>query len=231
MLLSVPKTWQLSRAKITILAILVAFVLFGATPGYLAGGKWAWMKPATVPTMKQLIAIKKSGINVPGWQTDSGKIAPQADRKWYIQELSQGSQKATVLLLPQTGDRQQPQVEWTDIEGIERWDSDSYQTLNLGIESPNQQFQTRFFRAWTKARTYAVVQWYAQSIGGSPSPSQWYINDRIAQWQKRRIPWVAVSIQIPMEPLDDLNKYRNPAEAIAKAVQTGLVSDALKSNA
>jgi cyanoexosortase B-associated protein len=230
MLLSVPKTWYLSRAKLLLLVILLALVLCGNLPSYLSG-QWRWATPIAVPTLPQLIAIKKSGLVIPGWQVQPNPAAPAAtnDRPWHQQDIVQGNQTATVFLLPQTGVKHQPQVEWTDMEGLQRWQSDSYQTLTLGLDAPPQQFTTRFFRAWTKAKTYAVVQWYAQSNGGSPSPSRWYFADRIAQWQQRRVPWVAVSIQIPMEPLDDLSKYQGPATAIAKAVQTGLATGALKS--
>ncbi len=228
MSLSIPQSAKLSRAKIVLLTILTVLMLLGAVPGYVAGGKWAWYSAPEVPNLNQLRAIKGEGIPIPGWQTQPPQSPIPADQQWHMQEVAQGAQKATVFLLPQTGIKHQPQVEWADLEGRQRWQSDSYQTLNLAIDAPSQQFTTRFFRAWTKARTYAVVQWYAQPLGGNPVPSQWYIADRLAQWQRRRVPWVAVSIQVPMEPLDDLSKYQGQVATIAKAVQTGLVTTTFK---
>jgi cyanoexosortase B-associated protein len=229
MSLSISQSPKLSRAKIVLLTILTLLMLIGAAPGYIAGGKWAWFSAPEVPNMHQLRAIKGEGIPIPGWQTQPPQAPIPTEQQWHMQDVVQGEQKATVFLLPQTSLKHQPQVEWTDMEGRQRWQSDSYQTLNLAIDAPSQQFTTRFFRAWTKARTYAVVQWYAQPQGGNPVPSQWYIADRFAQWQRRRVPWVAVSIQISMAPFDDLSKYQGQAATIAKAVQTGLVTTTFKS--
>jgi cyanoexosortase B-associated protein len=228
MLLSAPKTWNLSRAKLVLLLVLMVVFLWGTAPGYFAGGKWRWAAPPNLPNMAQLRSIKAKGLSIPGWQTQSGQVSPMS-AQWYIQTVAQGAQpnspQATILMLPQTGSKHQPQVEWTDVAGFERWQSDSYQTLQLESGSPDgakQAFTTRFFRAWTRAKTYAVVQWYAQPQGGSPSATQWYLADRIAQLSQQRIPWVAVSILVPMEPLGDLNQYRDTASQIAQATQTGL---------
>jgi cyanoexosortase B-associated protein len=222
MLLSVPKTWSLSRAKLILLIVLVTIVFFTAAPSYLSQ-KWRWTSPLALTNLSEMKAIKQSGIDVPGWTTTLGQATTISEHQWFAQDLRQSAPSgteplvATVLLRSQTSAKLQPQVEWADIEGVERWQSDSMQILQL-----QSTFSPRFFRAWTKTKTYAVVQWYAQPGGGTAQPSQWYIADRLAQWQQRRVPWVAVSIQIPILPLDDLSKYRSNAEAIAKAVQTGV---------
>jgi cyanoexosortase B-associated protein len=228
MLLSVPKTWSLSRAKLILLIVLTTIVFFTAAPSYLSQ-KWRWTSPLALTNLPQMKAIKQSGIDVPGWTTTLGQGTKISEHQWFAQDLRQsapaGTEQpagtkepvATVLLRPQTTAKLQPQLEWADIEGAERWQSDSMQTLQL-----QPTFSPRFFRAWTKTKTYAVVQWYAQPGGGTAQPSQWYIADRLAQWQQRRVPWVAVSIQMPIPPLDDLSKYRSNAEAIAHAVQTGV---------
>jgi cyanoexosortase B-associated protein len=220
MLLSVPKTWSLSRAKLILLIVLTAIVLLTAAPSYLSQ-KWRWTSPLALDNLPQLKAIKQSGVDVPGWTTTLGQGTSIGEHQWFAQDLRQEQQVATVLLLPQTSPKLQPQGEWADIEGVERWQTDSMQTLQLQSKL-QPTFAPRFFRAWTKTKTYAVVQWYAQSNGGTAQPGQWYIADRLAQWQQRRVPWVAVSIQMPIPPLDDLSKYRSNAEAIAKAVQTGV---------
>jgi cyanoexosortase B-associated protein len=221
MLLSVARSWHLSRAKIVLLILLTVLTLVGAVPHYITQ-KWPWKMPPAVANLNQVRTIRQQGIPLQTWQTKTGQAIMLGNQHWYLQNLVQGKQAATLFLMPQPGPTAQPQVEWNDLEGIQRWQSDSYQTLKLSIPNPQQQFKAHFFRAWTREHTYAVVQWYAQTNGGSPYPSQWYIADRLAQWRHARIPWVAVSVQLQMEPLDDLHKYQAPAMAIAQEIQSRL---------
>jgi cyanoexosortase B-associated protein len=218
MLLSVPRSWNLSRAKLVLLVFLAGLLLLGAVPHYL-NQKWPWKMPPPVTQLKELRAIRKTGVPIQHWKTQDGKALELGEHHWYSQTLIKGDQTANLLLLPQGGPMQQPQVEWNDIQGIYRWQSDSYKTFRIAT---NPAFEIRLFRAWTGSKTYAVMQWYAQSNGGSPWPSRWYIADRLAQWQRQRVPWVAVSVQLPMEPLDDLGKYQERAFALAQDVQVSL---------
>jgi cyanoexosortase B-associated protein len=206
------------------LIILIALILMLVTSAVpqAIGQRWSWRKPPEVAQLRELRTLRKQGIAIGNWQTAEGKEIQLGDRNWYWQTLKQKKTTAAVLFMPQTDSKQQPQVEWTDIQGIQRWQSDSEQTLKIQAEALKQPFETRFFRALTPDRTFAVVQWYAQSNGGSPSPAQWYFNDRQAQWQRQRIPWVAVNVQLPMEPRDDLKKYEAQATQLAAAVQLSL---------
>ncbi len=220
MLLSVPRSWNLSRAKLVLLVFLLGLLLVGAMPHYLTQ-KWPWKAPPPVAHLAELRAIRKVGLPIANWKTTQGKPLELGEHKWYQQAIAKGSQSATVLLLPQGGPTQQPQVEWNDIQSIQRWQRDSDKTLT--IAPPNAAaFSPRLSRAWTPTHTYAVIQWYAQSNGGSAIPSRWYLADRIAQWQRQRVPWVAVSVQMPMEPLDDLSKYEAGAIALAQDIQSSL---------
>jgi cyanoexosortase B-associated protein len=228
MLLSVPRSWNLSRAKLVLLVFLLGLLLVGAMPHYLTQ-KWPWKAPPPVAHLAELRAIRKVGLPIANWKTTKGAPLELGDHKWYQQAIAKGAQTATVLLLPQGGPTQQPQVEWNDIQSIQRWQRDSDKTLTIayGWSSTNAPtnaaaFSPRIFRAWTNTHTYAVIQWYAQSNGGSAIPSRWYLADRIAQWQRQRIPWVAVSVQMPMEPLDDLRKYEAGAIALAQDIQSSL---------
>jgi cyanoexosortase B-associated protein len=228
MLLSVPRSWNLSRAKLVLLVFLLGLLLVGAMPHYLTQ-KWPWKAPPPVAHLAELRAIRKVGLPIANWKTTKGAPLELGDHKWYQQAIAKGAQTATVLLLPQGGPTQQPQVEWNDIQSIQRWQRDSDKTLAIayGWSSTNAPtnaaaFSPRIFRAWTNTHTYAVIQWYAQSNGGSAIPSRWYLADRIAQWQRQRIPWVAVSVQMPMEPLDDLRKYEAGAIALAQDIQSSL---------
>lgn len=210
-----------SRSKLIILIALILMLVTSAVPQAI-GQRWSWRKPPEVAQLRELRTLRRQGIAIGNWQTAEGKEIQLGDRNWYWQTLKQDKTTAAVLFMPQTDSKQQPQVEWTDIQGIQRWQSDSEQTLKIQAEALKQPFETRFFRALTPDRTFAVVQWYAQSNGGSPSPAQWYFNDRQAQWQRQRIPWVAVNVQLPMEPRDDLKKYEAQATQLAAAVQLSL---------
>jgi cyanoexosortase B-associated protein len=81
--------------------------------------------------------------------------------------------------------------------------------------------KARFFRAWNQ-QTFAVVQWYAFNNGGHFSPANWFWQDQLAQLSDRRVPWVAVCLKIPIEPLGELKDAQSVAESLAKTVQTQL---------
>jgi cyanoexosortase B-associated protein len=215
-----PRSWHLSRAKFVLLVLLFGLILLGAAPHYL-NQKWPWLMPPPIAQLKELRAIRQQGVPIQSWQTAAGQPLEMGEHHWYQQSLAQGDRTATVLLLPQGSPTQQPQVEWNDIQGIQRWQTDSLKTLRVTGQAPDP-FETRFFRAWTPTHTYAVLQWYAQSNGGSPVASKWYVVDRLAQWRQQRVPWIAVSVQMPMAPLDDLAKYQDGAIALAQDIQVSL---------
>ncbi len=222
---SLSKSRSLSRAKLVLLAILAGLFCLGALPGYFQG-QWRWKNPPLVNTLRELQEVKKSGVAVDNWTvSDIGPIVI-GEHNWVQQTLTQESQSAQVLMLPQGSNKRQPQVEWMDIDGIQRWQQDSHQSLALNLSG--NAIQTRFFRAWNNKQTYGVVQWYALPQGGVATPGGWFWRDRTAQWQNRRVAWVAVSILIKMEPLDDLSKYRQTAESLVQSVQSGLMRQALK---
>ncbi len=212
--------------KITLLIFLSILLAIGTVPGYLAG-KWQWQNPPSVKTLGELKAIRKAGVVIPGWKTIEQKSVVLGEHPWSIQSIeNEKKETTTVFLFTQNGPRDQPQVEWSELNGVHRWqsDSESQQTFTAD-QTP---ITARLFRAWTANRTYAVMQWYAWSDGGHPEPSHWFWADRMAQFQGKRQPWIAVSILLPMEPLDDLNKYRDRITAIAQPLQTQLHQTALK---
>ncbi|MEL7331712.1 MAG: cyanoexosortase B system-associated protein [Cyanobacteria bacterium J06560_2] len=148
-----------------------------------------------------------------------------------------------LLLRPQVWEADQPEVEWLDVEGSQRWQTDSRQRLSIAIaanpksgpsagsrlkDAPHNsetiRIKTDFFRAWSQDQTYAIVQWYASPIGGSASPAWWFWADQQAQWsQRQRLPWVAVSLWLPIEPLGDIVRHRDRAIALSRAVQSELL--------
>ena len=221
--------------QITLLIFLSTLLVVGTVPGYLAG-KWQWQNPPAVKVLGELKQIRKQGIEIPGWRTTEQKSMVLGEHPWSIQTIESETRDATkdatkdtatVFLFTQNGPRDQPQVEWSELDGVQRWkrDSESQQSFTV-----NQVPVTaRLFRAWNSKQTYAVMQWYAWSEGGHPEPSHWFFADRLAQFQGKRQPWIAVSILLPMEPLDDLNKYRDKITALAQPIESRLLEKTLKS--
>jgi hypothetical protein len=106
--------------------------------------------------------------------------------------------------------------------------SDSQHDLKFTIDNNSQSLDitARLFRAWNDKQTFAVVQWYARPDGGNFASSSWFWADQIAQLQDRRVPWIAVCLKIPIEPLGDLNKVEADFKAIASLVQQTLMKTA-----
>ncbi len=225
MLTSLSKSFRVNLPKVVLLLILSGLVCLGALPGYVSGGQWRWTAPPKVTVLDPLNALKKDGIEIPGWQTIEKNVTSIGEHKWMHQELQNATQtKATVLFFPQARSIDQPQVEWADLDGSQRWKTDSHrqiQTDSITVE---------FLRAWTPSQTYAVMRWYAWENGGHPAPIQWFIRDRIAQWQNRRAAWVAVTVILPIEPLEEIEPYRSQLESIVQTVQSTLTNQVLRSN-
>jgi cyanoexosortase B-associated protein len=229
MSVSLPKFKQLPISRIILLLLLVVLVCIGTVPGYLAGGKWRWMSPPKVATLSELKAIKNTGLPLNGWQTVDKQLLPIGNHKWLKQDLTDGAEtKAILLLFPQNGPVDQPQVEWTDIQGTLSWKTDSDRIVEF--TASDARVTARYFRGWTKQQTYAVVQWYAWSTGGHPDPSQWFLVDRLAQLQNRRAAWVTISLLLPIEPLGDIEKSWDKAQSLAQTVQSSLMSTVLRSD-
>ncbi|AKG24611.1 hypothetical protein IJ00_12705 [Calothrix sp. 336/3] len=230
------KERQFSQA-IAVLLLLFLLVI-GAVPGYLAG-KWQWQQPPSITTLKQLKEIRNHGLQVPGWRISEQVEQQVGEHAWSLQlmEKENSSQRALMLLLPQNGPRNQPQVEWTEMEGWGRarwgkWDVAQLRTVNFTAKSPetpnsSANITARFFRASTPESTFAALQWYAWRQGGHPSPLKWFTTDQIAQWHRQRAAWVAVSIFLPMEPLGDIEKSWNEIKSLGETVQATLIKSYL----
>ena len=217
--------------QIALLIFLSILLAVGTVPGYLAG-QWQWQNPPAVKVLGELKQIRKQGIEIPGWRTTEQKSLVLGEHPWSIQTIESETKtptkdNATVFLFTQNGPRDQPQVEWSDLDGVQRWKRDSESQQNFTVSQVP--VTARLFRAWNSRRTYAVMQWYAWSTGGHPEPSHWFFADRLAQFQGKRQPWIAVSILLPMEPLDDLNKYRDKITALAQSIESRLLETTLKS--
>ncbi|MEL6813557.1 MAG: cyanoexosortase B system-associated protein [Cyanobacteria bacterium J06598_3] len=155
-----------------------------------------------------------------------------------------------LLLRPQVYGADQPTVEWLDVKGSQGWETDSYQKIAFDLTLQNEgdsrskstenidqngrtvRINTDFFRAWSKEQTYAVLQWYAWPTGGSPSPAKWFWADQKVQWRRhQRMPWVAVSLWLPIEPLGDISPYQDLAKSLGKSVHQTLAQTAFQGTA
>lgn len=231
---------RISPADWLVPIALLALLLFGAVPNYLQG-RW-WHEQPPVAQLKQLKDLAKTGIVLPGWQTITQKNVELASGKWLLQELEAdktepvGDRQRQVLLLlrPQTsttGAGAQPQAEWGDFRSLgggQSWKSDSDRRLQFEVALSGRKpvtVEARFFRAWMRSQTYALVQWYARSDGGHPDPIRWFWVDRQARLSDRRIPWVAVCLLVPIEPLGDIETVRPLAESLGQKIQVAIMSE------
>jgi cyanoexosortase B-associated protein len=222
---------------VAVLLLLLLLLVIGGSPGYLKG-RWQWKQPPPVPNLTALREIRKTGITLPGWQTVQQAEQFVGTNKWSLQILKQqDTQNPAILLLhPQNGPMDQPEVEWTDINswGKIRWTtwdiaqqrSAEFTVKGLPKSAANTEtkVEARFFRVSTPRETFAVLQWYATPNGGHPSPFRWFVADQVAQWQKSRVPWVSVSILIPMEPLGQVETTWALAQSIGETVQATLMT-------
>lgn len=238
---------RLQIPRIAVVLLLLGLLIVSAAPSYLTG-QWTWTRPPQVSNLKQLKALKKTGLALPGWQIVEHKAVTIGGHKWLAQQVKRGTEPNVLLLLrPQDGPTDQPEIDWIDVDGVQRWSTDSYQSVRFTVDpktavtatqdtelvgsQPNRDrpvtVEARFFRGWTAKQTYAVLQWYALAQGGTASPTRWFFADRIAQWQKRRVAWVGVSILMPIEPLEDIEKYWSSVQGLGQTIQLELMRTAL----
>ncbi|MDF5710048.1 MAG: cyanoexosortase B system-associated protein [Nostoc sp. S4] len=228
---------QNQLSQVAALLLLLVLLVMGGVPGYLTG-HWQWKQPPPVANLKELRQIRKTGLTIPGWQTVEQTEQQIGEHKWSLQVIKKvGSEtQAILLLLPQNGPMDQPEVEWTEVNGWGRsrwgqWDVAQYRGAEFSVKpslklasNVETKVEARFFRASTQQQTFAVLQWYAMPNSGNPSPLNWFVADQLAQWRKQRTPWVSVSILIPMEPLGQVETSWPLAESIGETVQAALMA-------
>ncbi|MBD2693768.1 cyanoexosortase B system-associated protein [Anabaena catenula] len=227
-------------SQVAVLILLLLLLGIGAVPGYLTG-KWSWKQPPPVRELKELKNIRKVGLSLPGWQTIKQSESQIGEHKWSLQILKpeDSAIEVILLLLPQNGPRDQPEIEWTDINGWGKltwgqWNIAQYRDAEFTVKQPSviesnatKKVEARFFRATTQQKTFAVLQWYAMPDSGTSSPVKWFVADQLAQWQKKRVPWVAVSIMIPIEPFGEVETSWTKLQSLGATVQTALMAKAL----
>ncbi|HEY9625050.1 MAG TPA: cyanoexosortase B system-associated protein [Crinalium sp.] len=247
-MLSLPQLLPRSHlTRLLVAVFLLAIAAVPVIPAYVTQ-QWPWTNPPDVPHLTQLKQLRTAGLSLSGWTTLNHQVAELGGHKWSIQTMmptdaalqAQLNAPVVLMLRPQTWHRDQPQVDWMDINGVQQWTADSQRRLTFTISIPQPgnsansrqvDVAARFLRGWNQKQTYAVLQWYAWSDGGHPSPSQWFWADLSTQWRDRhRMPWVAVSLLVPIKPLGDINSVRSLVESIGQSIQSALMVNALNPN-
>ena len=218
--------WKTSPTKfftrVIVVLLLIAAIAIAAIPGYLRGGIWKWSELPPIENTRQMRELLTTGIQFDNWQTVVQKQIRIGGKKWSAQAITRGKSSPVIILLaPQTYYKDRPYVEWTDIQGLEKWKTDSHRHLKFTTDTSEAEVNARFFRAWNK-QTFAIVQWYAFPNGGSFSTENWFWRDTIAQLRQERVPWIAVCLKIPLKPLDDLESVETQAISLGKQVQDSL---------
>lgn len=214
---------------------LAAIAALAALPHYL-DGQWPWTQPLEVKQIEQLQSLKQTGIALPEWTLNQQQILKVNGHDWNFSEFvsapgntpSYPVQQFGLLLRPQPWHDDQPTVEWVDLRGAQSWQISQRQRLRFQASAPDGtdvSVQAQYYRAWNKQHTFAVLQWYAWPTGGSYAPGRWFWADQRSQWQShQRMPWIAVSLLIPMEPLGQVQPYQEGAIAIGRSIQTALMT-------
>ncbi len=218
---------RFSLSRWLIMLSLTLMIVMAAVPGYW-GKSWSWQEAPKVSAYQRLLKMRSTGLSIADWPTTLQKEIRLDNVKWSIQVVQQNEDlPVVVMLLPQGVEREKPHVmwsrpyvEWTGIDGIERWKHDRIKTLTFETAS-NHRVKARFFKAWNQ-QTFAVIQWYAWPGGGGTHSFDWFWRDQLAQLSGQRVPWVAVNIKIPTDPLSDLEEQKALAQSIAPKVQTAL---------
>jgi cyanoexosortase B-associated protein len=209
---------HLNLSHLVLIALLSLAIAIAAIPSYLSG-KWNWADLPKVEGIEHLRAIQKSGLTLLDRKTLKQQEIVIGGNQWSAQ-IIESDRKIELWLMPQDYYKNHPQVEWTDLKGFEGWTTADEQTLTLNFDG-QKRVKAKLFKAWNN-RTFAVIQWYAWYGGGSYSPMPWFFSDLWAQLQKRRTPWVAVSLKIPIEPLAELETQESLIILLAQTVQTTL---------
>lgn len=217
------KRWSILR--ISLILLLSTLIIVGAAPGYIRGGNWSWLNVPPTANIQQIKGILSTGLVLDNWQIVDRQQIRIGGHRWVGQIIKQeDSQPIMLLLKPQTYYLNKPEVEWMDINGLERWKTDSHSQIQFTVSQGQNSLPTtaRFFRAWNQRQTFAVVQWYAFPQGGHYAVSSWFWRDLMAQLRGNRISWVAVSLRIPINPLEELEVAQPFAKSLAQQVQAEL---------
>ncbi|MBT9313300.1 cyanoexosortase B system-associated protein [Leptothoe kymatousa] len=206
--------------KWLVVAILALIITVVALPQYFSA-QWPWQSPPDVEQIRDIRALKENGLALEGWSQEFQQKIQLGGDQWSVQQLNRlgeaTPQQMVLFLKPQGVSTDQPEVEWIDLQGAQKWQTSNQRRLRVD----NLMLNT--FRAWNAAQTFAVAQWYATPQNGHPAPYHWFWRDQQYQWSRgSRLPWVAVSVLIPMPPLGEMAPVYEDLEQLSQQVQASL---------
>lgn len=227
--LSRPRT----LTQIAIVSLLLVSLLLGAI--------WAWPQvptwrsPIKVPNAGALRQIREEGLPLPTDRTAKKAQVRIGGNRWVGQDLTADNGAiATILMRPQSGAKDLPYVDWSDLDGFFKWQQEDIQTLTVDIANtePATQVKARWFIARDPRNTrvvhfpqrVAVAQWYALGAAGRPTILQWFWRDQWAQLQGGRMPWIAVSVRLPVEPGVELATTEATTTELITTIQGAIVT-------
>ncbi len=209
-----------------IVALLAVMITAVAIPQYFFG-QLPWQSPPGVAQIKTIRTLKDTGLVLDGWSEELQQKISIGGDQWSVQQLTHANgaapEQMIIFLKPQGQSKDQPEVEWIDLQGAQKWQTSHQRRLREGDLSIDT------FRAWTSNQTFAVAQWYALPQGGHPAPHHWFWRDQTYQWTRgERLPWVAVAILLPMPPLGDISPVYPDLKRLSQLVQSSLAKAAFE---
>jgi len=233
-----PMPKQRSVVQWGLIIVLAALVAMAAMPSYLSG-QWPWSTELPVPHIKAVRSLLETPLEVDGWQSIYHQEVPIGGDRWSLTEYRRLGSSETegesfaLLMRPQRSGDQQPEVEWVDLRGAQSWQVADRHTVRFTTgangQAPSVSVTTRYFRGVSERDTFAVMQWYAWPTRGHFAPGKWFWADQLQQWRQReRMPWVAVSVLFPIEPVGNIRPHTETVTAIAEAVQQGLLTSTFR---
>lgn len=102
------------------------------------------------------------------------------------------------------------------------WSTDSQNVITFNTND-NLTIKALFQRGWNTNNTVAMVNWYAWKDGGHYQPSRWFINDLKNQIKGDRTGWVAISLRLYINPLEEIKPRQEEIETIAQKIQTEIM--------
>jgi len=235
-------SWSHRWVKLGLVIVLAGLAAVAILPAY-GNGQWPWIHSPQVQQLEHLHQLSKRGLSLPGWSLVTSSPIAINDQAWTVAEYirmppagtsaEDTSQSIVLLIHPQSQPGDSPGVEWLDIEITQdlRFSRQRQITL-IGPEGqPSILAKARLSQSRSRQHTFATLQWYAWPQGGHPSPRRWFWQDQWAQLlHQARMPWVAVTVFIPMDPQADLNAYQSLALEIGNLVQVQLMASGFKAS-
>ncbi|WP_069789230.1 cyanoexosortase B system-associated protein [Cyanobacterium sp. IPPAS B-1200] len=103
------------------------------------------------------------------------------------------------------------------------WSTDSQQTITFNTED-NLTITALFQRGWNQNNTVAMMNWYTWKDGGHYKPYRWFMSDLKSQIKGDRTGWVAISLRLYIDPLEEIKPRQEEITTIAKQVQTAITN-------